>query len=138
LPTGNIAEGTVIVRLVLPEMLPKVAVMAVVPADTEEAFPLEPVALLTVATDAFDELHVTAVVRSCVLLSEKVPVAVNCSDVPRVMPGLTGVTVMDTSVGINDEPQENKKGEAKNKKMINKLILFKTCIFSPIVLMPWN
>ena len=52
-------------------MLPEdVAVMVVVPADTAVAFPLEPASLLIVATEAADELQVTAVVRSCVVLSE--------------------------------------------------------------------
>ncbi len=54
--------------------------------------------MLTVATDTFDELHVTDDVIFCVLLSENVPVAVNCSFVLRAMPGLVGVTAIDTSV----------------------------------------
>ncbi len=37
------------------------------------------------------------------LLSEKVPVAVNCSAVPRAMTGLVGVTAMDTSVFGDEE-----------------------------------
>ncbi len=32
------------------------------------------------------------------LLSEKIPVAVNCSDVPTAIAGLVGVTEMDASV----------------------------------------
>ena len=44
------------------------------------------------------ELQVTVVVRFCVLLSEYVPVAVNCS-VPVVsMVGFAGVTAIETSV----------------------------------------
>ena len=92
----RVAELTV--RVVEPEMLPEAAVIVAVPATTGVTFPLEPAALLTVATDVFDELHVTEAVISCVLLSEKVPVAVNCSVVLRAMPGLVGVTAMDTSV----------------------------------------
>jgi hypothetical protein len=37
---------------------------------TAVANPLEPAALLTVATPVLDELQVTAVVKSCVVLSE--------------------------------------------------------------------
>ena len=51
-------------------ILPDVAVIVVEPADTEVARPLEPDVLLTVATGAFDEFQVTAVVRFCVVLSE--------------------------------------------------------------------
>jgi hypothetical protein len=45
---------------VLPEILPKVAVMVAVPAATAVARPL----LLTVATEVLDDLHVTCVVIS--------------------------------------------------------------------------
>jgi hypothetical protein len=88
----------VTVRVVEPEMPPEVAVIVAVPAATAVALPLVPAALLMVAKDAADELQVTEVVRSCVVLSEKVPVAVNCWVVPRAMLGLVGVTAMDTSV----------------------------------------
>ena len=45
----------VTVRVVLPEILPKVAVMVVVPVATAVARPL----LLTVATDVLDEFQAT-------------------------------------------------------------------------------
>jgi hypothetical protein len=54
----RVAEVTV--RVALPEVLPKVAVMVVVPAATAVARPL----LLTVATDGLIELQVTCVVIS--------------------------------------------------------------------------
>ncbi len=54
--------------------------------------------MLIVATEAFDELQVTVDVIFCVLLSENVPVAVNCSFVLSAMPGLAGVKAIDTSV----------------------------------------
>jgi hypothetical protein len=54
----RVAEVTV--RGVLPEILPKVAVMVAVPAATAVARPL----LLTVATDVLEELQVTWVVIS--------------------------------------------------------------------------
>jgi hypothetical protein len=60
----------VTVRVVAPDMLPDVAVIVVDPVATEEADPLELAALLIVATPVSDELQVTAVVRSCVVLSE--------------------------------------------------------------------
>ncbi len=60
----------VTVRVVDPDMLPDVAVIVVDPVATAEANPLEPAALLIVATPVLDELQVTAVVRSCVVLSE--------------------------------------------------------------------
>jgi hypothetical protein len=48
----------------LPETAPIVAAIAVVPTATEVAKPIEPAALLTLATPVFDELQVTDVVRS--------------------------------------------------------------------------
>lgn len=55
---GRVAGVTV--RVVFPEILPEVAVMVVVPVATAVARPL----LLTVATDALDELQATCVVMS--------------------------------------------------------------------------
>ena len=60
----------VTVKAVDPEMLPEAAVIVVDPVATEAANPLEPVALLIVATPVLVELQVTAVVRFCVVLSE--------------------------------------------------------------------
>ena len=45
-----------------PDTLPEVAVIVVVPATTDTACPLEPAALLIVATDGTEELQVTDVV----------------------------------------------------------------------------
>jgi hypothetical protein len=42
------------------------------------ARPCDPSVLLMFATFVFEELHVASVVRSCVLLSEKCPIALNC------------------------------------------------------------
>ncbi len=88
----------VMVKVVEPNILPDAAVMVVEPVPTDVARPLEPAVLLIVATDAEVELHVTDPVKFCVVLSEKVPVAVYCRVVPRAMLGLVGVTEMDTSV----------------------------------------
>jgi hypothetical protein len=92
----SVAEVTV--SVVDPDILPDVALIVVEPAVADVAKPLEPAVLLMAATPAVDEFQVTAVVRSCVVLSEYVPVAVNCSVVPLTMLGLVGVTVIDTSV----------------------------------------
>jgi hypothetical protein len=60
-----------------PIMLPNAAVIVVDPAETEVARPLVPASLLTVVTPVLDELQVAEAVRSCVVSSENVPVAVN-------------------------------------------------------------
>ena len=94
----DVSSVAVTIKVVDPETLPDAAVIVVDPVATAAADPLEPVALLIVATPVLDELHVAAPVRSCVVLSEKVPVAVNCLDVPLAMLGLVGVIAIDTSV----------------------------------------
>jgi len=60
----------VTVSTVDPETLPNAAMIVVEPAASEVATPLEPAVLLIVAMLVEDELHVTAFVKSCVLLSE--------------------------------------------------------------------
>ena len=60
----------VTVRVVDPETPPTVAVIVVVPAATVVALPLEPAALLMVATEGTDDVQAADVVRSCVLPSE--------------------------------------------------------------------
>lgn len=52
-----------------PVMDPEVAVMVAEPAAIPVAVPCIPAALLIVATAVLDELHVTEVVRFCVLPS---------------------------------------------------------------------
>ena len=64
----NVAGVTV--SVVDPEMLPTVAVIVVVPAATAVASPLDPAALLIVATPVLEELQVAEAVRFCVVLSE--------------------------------------------------------------------
>src|SRR2546426_2820142 len=75
-------------------MLPSVAVIVAVPAPSAVARPFDPLALLIVATPGLDELQVTWVVRSCIVLSLKVPVAVNCRVSPSGRLGLAGVTAI--------------------------------------------
>ena len=60
----------VTVSAVVPETVPRVAVIVVEPATTDVASPLEPAALLIVATDPAEELHVTSDVIICVVLFE--------------------------------------------------------------------
>ena len=72
--------------------------MVEIPFATALANPFVPAALLIVAMPVLLELQVTVVVTFCVLLSEKLPVAANCS-VPVVpIVGFAGITAIDTSV----------------------------------------
>lgn len=82
----------------LPDLLPKVAVTVVVPRPMAVANPSEPDALLTETTDASAELQVACVVRSWVVLSEYVPVAVNCKVNPLATLWFAGVTEIELSV----------------------------------------
>ena len=86
------------VRVAVPVLLPvagvEVAVMVAVPAATAVARPL----LLTVATDALDELQVTCVLISRVVPSEYVPEAVNCWVVPTALFAEAGVTAIEDKV----------------------------------------
>jgi hypothetical protein len=95
----------VTVSVVFLEIPPEAAVMVVEPAAIEVARP----ALLIVATPGFEELHVTDVVISFVVLSVWVPVAVNCCLAPQIMLGLPGVTdiaarVAEVPVGVEGIP----------------------------------
>lgn len=88
------------ISVVVPETLPDRAVIVLLPAATEVATPLKPVALLMVAVPVLEELQVTDLVRSCVVLLEYMPVAVNCCVVPSAMLGVAGVTTMDCKVAL--------------------------------------
>jgi hypothetical protein len=87
----------VTVKVVDPEMFPDAAMTVAEPVAVPMANPCEPAALLIVA--AFEsELQTAVAVKSCVVLSEKVPVALNCLVVPLAKLGFVGVTARDTSV----------------------------------------
>lgn len=73
---------------------PTDAMMVVVPVARLLANPW----LLILTAAGFDEAHSAAAVTSCVLLSLKVPVAVNCLLVPTAMLEFVGVTAIETSV----------------------------------------
>jgi hypothetical protein len=84
----------VTVRVAVPEILLKAAVMVEEPAATPVASPL----LLTVAVDVLDEVQVTCEVISWVVESEYVPVAVNCWVAPAAMLAVAGVTAIEDRV----------------------------------------
>jgi len=92
--TCSDAVPEVTVKVVEPVMPPETALITLVPAATPVANP----SAVIVATVVVTELHVAVLVKFCVELSEKVPVAVNCSVVPFTIEGSAGVTAIDTSV----------------------------------------
>lgn len=84
--------AAVTVRVAAVEVTPEyMAVISATPTDTDEASPFEPAALLMVATAVFDELQVAHVVRSCDVLSARLPAAVNCCFVPLGISWLEGL-----------------------------------------------
>jgi hypothetical protein len=84
----------VTVRVVEPLTPLEDAWIVLVPVDTVLAKPEE----LMVATDVADDVKVAVLVKFCWLLSEYVPVAVNCWVFPSGTEGFAGVTAMDVSV----------------------------------------
>jgi hypothetical protein len=90
--------GLVTVRSVESDAPPHVAAIVVVPVASEVTRPLDPAVLLIVATVWDEEFQDANAVRSCIVLSENVPVAMNCLFDPTVMVGLTGVTARDAIV----------------------------------------
>jgi hypothetical protein len=74
----------------------KLAETVAVPVARALARPFVPAVLLTDRTWALDEVQVASAVTSCVVPSEKVPVAVNCCVLPAAMLELTGVTDRET------------------------------------------
>ena len=73
------------------------AVIVALPAATPVASPLLPTMSLTVAIDAGDDVHEADCVRSCVLPSANVPMALNCASVCCATLALAGVICSDTS-----------------------------------------
>jgi hypothetical protein len=88
------------VTVVVPESEPhtlatlQTAVIVAVPAPTALMRPL----VLTVATDVLEDVQVRSVLKFCVVLSEKLPVAVNCSVAPAAMLELEALSVIDPNV----------------------------------------
>ena len=84
--------GAVTVNVVEPLTAPSVAPMVEVPIPALVAKPPE----VMVALPGVPEAHVTDEVRFSVVLSEKVPVAVNCWVSPLATDGSAGITDMET------------------------------------------
>ena len=83
-----------------PVVPPALAPIVVWPAALQVARPPTLGAFAIVATLAEDELQWLFSVRSCVLLSLKVPVAANCCVLPALHVGVAGVTASETSVPV--------------------------------------
>src|SRR5262245_40662583 len=88
----NVALLTVSVVVLV--TAPTVARMVLVPTAKAEARPPEEI----VAAAVLLEVQRAEAVTFCVVLSEKVPVAVNCCVTPTGMEGLAGVMAIDTRV----------------------------------------
>jgi hypothetical protein len=86
------------VNVVETETFPEAAVIVEEPAATAVAAPFDPAELPTEMIPAFDELHVTVVVRSWMEPLEKNPVALNCTVDPVAILVSDGVTVMEARV----------------------------------------
>jgi hypothetical protein len=78
---------------------PTVAEIVVVPTVKALAKPWLPPELLIVATTGLLLFHVAAVVRSCLLPSVKLPLAVNCRVFATVIEGWIGVRAIETNIG---------------------------------------
>ena len=83
--------------VVLPLIVPEVAIICAEPVPTLNANPAVFDTLLIVATVEAFELHCTVLVKSCVLPSVKVPVAVNCRVMPNGMLEMAGVIARETN-----------------------------------------
>jgi len=83
-------------RTVEPDTAPIEATIVELPAVKVVARP----ELLTVATLPTDDVHVALLVMSCVLASEKVPLAVNCCVDATGTEGFAGITVIETITAV--------------------------------------
>src|SRR5438034_7694532 len=102
--------------------------MVLVPVPAPLAKPL----LLMVATDVLEEVQPTERVRTCVLPSLKVPVAVNCCVVPLAIDGFAGVTTIDDSTAVTVNVVEPMTGP-KAARMV--LVSVVTLVSRPALLM---
>ena len=99
--------AAVTVSVVVPLIVPDVAVIAAAPVATLVARPCVPRSLLMLAVAGVSEVQPTVWVRSCVLPSVKVPVAVNCWVTPSGMTGMAGVSAIDTNTaGVTSKVAE--------------------------------
>jgi hypothetical protein len=77
-------------------MVPDVAVMFAVPSARVVARP----AALMLAVDGTSEIQLATDVRSFVLPSVKVPIAVNCWLLPKAIEGFAGASAIDTNAAV--------------------------------------
>lgn len=89
----ELSTGAMTVRAVEPLTEPEVAVMVVVPSAALDARPV----LLMGATVAIEEVQAAVLLRSLVVPSLYVPVALNCWVAPRGIEALPGATAMLSS-----------------------------------------
>ena len=87
--------GGVAVKPAVPVTFPRTAVIVAFPCARAVATPL----LSIVALFAFDELHVTELVRSLVVPSVYLPLARNCAVVPEAAETLGGATEIERRLG---------------------------------------
>ena len=92
MPYKIISNGAITANANMFEMTP--LLVAEIFEDPIETAVSNPVPLI-VATVAFEEVQMTELLRSCVLLSVNVPVAVSCSVKPMISELLGAVTVID-------------------------------------------
>jgi len=105
--------GAVTVNVAGADVFPAaVAVMFVLPVATAVANPLAEI----VATLVLAEAHVAELVKSFVLLSEYIPVAVNCCVAPAAIDAEAGVTATPVSVTplLPPHPTRNEKPSTKH------------------------
>lgn len=95
--TIAVRAADVTVTVVVPETPAKVALIVALPAALPVTRPWLGAVLLTAATEAAEEAHVTNGVRFSVVPSEKSPVAVSCWFVPAAIETLGGVIVIEVS-----------------------------------------
>ena len=89
--TIEVRTAWVTVTAVAPNTVPRLAVMVAMPTAVAVTRPWLSAALLTVTSVGAEESQVTSAVRSWVLPSEKVPVAVSDFVVPLAREGFGGV-----------------------------------------------
>jgi hypothetical protein len=100
----ELSDAFVTVSEAVPDTLPELAVIVVIPPATPVASPFVPPVLLMVATVVEEELHVTELVRFWVLWSLNVPLAMNWDVVLGAMEGAVVVTAIETKVGGGGGP----------------------------------
>lgn len=100
LTLSEVAAALVTVSDAVPEIAPEVAVIVVLPPATPCAKPWVGDELPMVAAAVFEDVQVTLPVMFCVLLSLKVPVAMNCWLVCGAIVVVAGVTAIETNAGV--------------------------------------